>query len=288
MVTLFLLGFFTSFMYNNAEIHNECNSINIKTNFVYEDLKCVPTFDDTTSCLKEYDCSHINNKPPGKCLLRGKLYKPGEEPDEASGVEGRCDHAFCTCSEIGDFECAIPSDSCAEFWVPNFVKPGCYLGYELNQCCTSGQICPPFDNNAKCEVNGVVYEEGKRFEHPSFKCIQCICQKGFQGQFLPPFCQRSNCTTELLYSKSIRDYCAPFYTSLDNCCPISWVCPVKDEIYIPAFSEPPLEPQCRFGNRKMRLGEKIEQPATAHTKPVFCECITPPYLTCTYKINKTT
>ncbi|KAF2887459.1 hypothetical protein ILUMI_18714 [Ignelater luminosus] len=281
MFQLFLFGFVTLFISSNA-LDNKCNS-DLKANFVYEDLKCTPIYDDAKTCINEYDCSHINSKPSGNCLLRGKLYKPKENPDRASGAEGRCDHAFCTCSESGDFDCIVPSDSCGEWWVPNFVKPDCYLGYELDRCCTSGQICPPFDGNIKCEVNGVTYKEGERFDHPTEKCTQCVCHKGFDGNLVAPFCQKINCTTELLYSKQIRNHCAPLFRSANNCCPSRWICPTEDEIYVPASSQPHKEPQCQFGDRKMHIGDKIQQKVRREVST--CECVTPPYLTCTSKFE---
>ncbi|KAF2888122.1 hypothetical protein ILUMI_18051 [Ignelater luminosus] len=282
MFTLSLFGFATLFMLSNAQ-HNNCNS-NLNSNFVYEDLKCAPNYDDSKTCIKEYDCSHINNKPSGNCLLRGKLYNPGETPDAASGASGRCDHAKCTCSENGDFRCRVPSDTCGEWWGPSLLKPGCYFGYELNKCCSSSEICPPFDGNVKCEVNGVTYKEGERFNHPTEKCTQCVCHKGFNGNLVAPFCQKMNCTTELLYSEQIRDHCAPFFRDADSCCPSRWICPAEDQIYVPASSQPPKEPQCQFGNRKMHIGDKIRHKDSWTV--TTCECVTPPYLTCTSKVEQ--
>lgn len=256
-------------------VNGECDECAVPT-LVYEDLKCVPKFSDLdTCCPVEYDCSHIYNQPKGTCQVKGKYYKPGDKPSKED-VGSDCSHARCTCSDKGLFDCIIPSDSCAEFWVPGFIKPGCYLAYEHNRCCHVEQKCPPFnENDAKCKVGETTYREGERFRHPTKKCTNCICDKTFNGKFDAPQCQRLNCTTETVHSKQLHKYCAPTYVNPDDCCPRSWLCPSDDGQYIPS-STPPVSstPQCTFRDRLMYLGEKYLHGTT------ICECVIPPYLTC--------
>ncbi|KAF2888714.1 hypothetical protein ILUMI_17459, partial [Ignelater luminosus] len=188
---------------------------------LYEDLRCLPKYED--GCIKEYDCSHIYNRPKGTCHFKGKNLKIGEEIDngELGGVWDR----DCACTESLEFECPELSDGCAEDWVDGYPDPVCYLRYELDSYCAAGQICPPFDNTRKCEVEGTVYKEGDMFGHPHKKCTKCVCDKHFDGKLEPPFCQPVNCTVELKSSKSIDNYCAPFYENYPGeCCPDRWIC----------------------------------------------------------------
>lgn len=253
--------------------HGECNDCSVPT-LVYEELKCTPKFSDGISCCPvEYDCSHIYNRTKGTCHLKGKYYKSGEAPDKEA-VAGDCNHATCVCGDKGVFDCIVPSDSCAEFWVPDFVKPGCYLAYEHNRCCHVEQKCPPF-SNVKCKVGDIEYKEGEKFKHPTKKCTSCICEKGFNGKFEQPLCQTRNCTTELLNSDKIQKYCAPRYLNADDCCPRSWICPSLDGTYIPASTPPTAStPQCKFGDKLMYIGEIYQHQRNT------CKCVIPPYLTC--------
>jgi len=269
--------------------NGECGVDNCKVpTHVYHDLRCIPKYASNGACCPEkYDCSHIYNRPKGTCHFRGKFYKPGEKPDKED-TAGNCDHSSCKCTENQDFSCIAPSDTCAEFWVPEFIQPGCYLNYELNRCCSNGQKCPPFDDTAKCTVNGVTYKEGQRFEHPHEKCTLCVCGKGFDGKFDESFCQKRNCSTEQRYSKEIDNYCAPVYKDdWDSCCPRKWICPSENGTHIPA-STPPTDPnlQCKFGDKILLIGEKYEDQDRSEVRPqnVTCECVIPPYLTCTVKV----
>ncbi|KAF5300912.1 hypothetical protein FQR65_LT09075 [Abscondita terminalis] len=234
-----------------------CNDCLIST-VVYEDLKCIPKYSDSNKCPIEYDCSHIYNRSKDSCHLRGKFYKPGEMPAEED-IASYCEFSTCHCTNNGAFSCVVASDSCAEFWVPDFVKPGCYLSYEQNRCCNAGQKCPPFnETDAKCEVNGIIFKEGQKFEHPQKRCSKCICGKGYNGKFEKPFCEILNCTTELRWSKEINSHCAPLYLNQQDCCPRRWICP----------------PTCTFGSKLMQIGDKYKD------GKLECECVIPPYLTC--------
>lgn len=255
--------------------NGECNKCNVPTS-VYYDLRCTAIFSDENKCCPiEYDCSHIYNRPKGTCHLKGKYYKPGESPVDED-IAGDCRNAFCTCGYNGLFDCLIPAGSCAEFSVPDYVQPGCYLTYEHNRCCSVDQKCPPFSqNDAKCQVGETIYKEGQMFSHPTEKCTSCICDKTFNGSYEWPLCQHRNCTIELQDSDKIHKYCAPHYFHSNDCCPFSWICPSKAGIFLPPPTAPqPSAPRCRFGKNLMYIGEKYQY------KSYTCECVIPPYLTC--------
>ncbi|KAB0803641.1 hypothetical protein PPYR_00611 [Photinus pyralis] len=256
-----------------ASTKGECIECNSPT-LLYHELKCTPTFsDDNKCCPLEYDCSNIYNRPEGTCHLMGKYYKPGEKPAEED-VASDCRFPFCTCEENGLFNCKLPSDSCAEYWLPVLKEPGCYLTYKHNLCCSVDQKCPPFsETDGKCEVGETTYKEGQRFSHPTKKCASCICDKSFNGSF-DHLCQLRNCSSELKHSKEIHNYCAPYYFHSDDCCPHSWICPSEGGIFLPPPTSPLLDTQCRFGTYAMSIGEKYRFENTT------CECLIPPFLTC--------
>ncbi|KAF5283894.1 hypothetical protein FQA39_LY04714 [Lamprigera yunnana] len=221
---MFPLVLFFVFATHSALVYGTCTECTISTS-VYDDLKCIPKYSDSNKCCPvEYDCSSVYNRPKGSCHLRGKYYTPGNSPLQED-VASYCDRAMCTCGKNDAFDCIVASDSCAEFWVPNFIRPGCYLAYEQNRCCHSEQVCPPFnENQTKCKVGDVTYREGERFEHPTKKCTKCVCDKGFDGKLEAPTCLPLNCTAELRFSKQINEHCAPYYLNEDDCCPRNWVC----------------------------------------------------------------
>lgn len=271
---------FTLFVVTRFSVNGECNECSVPT-LVYEDLQCIPKFSASNPCCPiEYDCSHFYNRLKGTCYLKGKYYKAGEQPDEED-VASDCSHAKCTCRDNGLFSCVVPSDSCAEFWVPDFIKPGCYLAYEQNRCCHVEQKCPPF-SDVKCEVGKTVHREGERFRHPTKKCVNCICDKSFNGKLDQPLCQTVNCTTATLHSDKIQKYCAPRYLNPEDCCPRSWLCPSDEGEYVPASTPPSSStPQCKFGDRLMYVGEKY-----LHDR-MICKCEIPPYLTCKPDLGNT-
>lgn len=265
-------------------VEGECSNyrISLAPTPIYNDIKCTPKYSpDEKDCIEEYDCSHIYNRPANTCHFKGKFYKVGERiPDEEmNGVWDR----DCRCSESLEFTCNTPLDGCAESWVGGYPKYGCYLKYEFDRYCASGEVCPPFEGNAECEVKGVKYKEGQKFNHPDKKCVKCICGKGFDGKLEEPFCQLLNCTAELRHSKAIDDSCAPFYhaSNREQCCPDSWICPTENVDYRPN----PLSPgdtklHCKYGTKSMATGETGLQ-TDAELGDVTCECALPPFPHCT-------
>lgn len=87
-------------------------------------------------------------------------------------------------------------------------------------------ICPlaPFDNVAKCEVNGETFRDGQRFSAPGKEQLNCICKPNFDGKFIEPFCRPLKCGLELHASRSISNKCAPVFYGSTGVCPIQWNC----------------------------------------------------------------
>lgn len=258
---------------------------NCKSTLIYEDLKCKPIYAKTGDCCPvKYDCSHIEKRPANKCHLRGVFYEAGAIIDDDL-IYGNC-HVNCHCQESTEFNCAVLD--CPE-WLGSRPRPGCYLKQELGKCCAVGEICEPYPEDlAKCEVEDKEYKEGEQFPSPNSNCMECVCQKGFKGKFEEPFCKKSNCSAEIRHSNDIRENCAPAYMNIGDCCPWDWICPEESDV-IEVSTIPKkvgIGLQCKFGKKILNIGDKMDRTKimTEYEKyETKCECIVPPFLTCTKK-----
>jgi len=246
----------------------------------YDALNCKPVFASQDACCpSEYDCSHIEEKGRAneeKCYFHGKTYNSGDQIDDAD-IYGNCE-VGCGCKKLlrsGNmgFACAILD--CPE-WLGARPKPGCNFKYELDKCCTVGEVCPPY--KATCEVNGKKYHEGDQFDAPDVKCTKCVCQEGFEGKFEAPFCKKRTCIDEARRQKEVYSFCAPSY-HLGDCCPVYWICPEEDDKIVAAATVKNSNLKCKFGDKTLNIGDKFER-TSGDIGKVSCECRIPPYLTC--------
>lgn len=268
-----------------SQATGECSGSCQTPILLYDDLGCKPVFDKPGDCCaSRYDCSNLDNRPRDKCHLRGQFYAAHTDIDKEL-TYGNC-HIGCRCLPTTDYQCAILD--CPE-WLSGgrYPKPGCYLKYELNKCCGTGEVCPPFDKLAKCLVDGKEYKEGQKFSPPvtlAQKCMECICQPGFQtGQYVEPFCRKSNCTVEIKRSHEVRTYCAPAYMRITDCCPWDWVCPEETDQILKAVNVKRPDLQCKFGVKLLNIADKFERVKIMSIYEKFetkCECLVPPYVTC--------
>lgn len=84
----------------------------------------------------------------------------------------------------------------------------------------------PYTNLAKCEVDGKTYYEGQKFYTKSNSCLQCVCKKGFKGEFVEPYCVKSQCLAELRNHDGVDKYHAMLYFKTGKstpCCPSSFI-----------------------------------------------------------------
>jgi len=171
--------------------------------------------------------------------------------------------------------------ACAELDCPEWLglrpKPGCYLKYKLNECCSDGEACPPY--KATCEVSAKVYHEGEEFTPPNLKCTKCVCEEGFEGKFEAPFCKKRSCIDEARRQNEVYSFCAPSYHDLDDCCHVNWICPEKTDKFLTTTIVKNSNLKCKFGNKNLKIGDKFERTSGEKGK-VSCECRIPPYLTC--------
>ncbi len=119
--------------------------------------KCCPT------CIRRHEASSLQN---GKCLFRGKMYRPG-----SMVFSDLCTN--CTCSPSGSVTChrqTCPSLSC----------PTSRQKRDENSCCST---CPagattrslPAVRPDHCMHEGIRYADGESWDT---KCTRCTCSSG--------------------------------------------------------------------------------------------------------------
>ncbi|XP_008193351.1 uncharacterized protein LOC103313009 isoform X2 [Tribolium castaneum] len=284
-VILFLQSFFI-YLTIGTPVTGD-SSCDVYGTLIYEDFGCTPEHDNASKCPSRFSCKGLE---PSKdqCYFRGRAYQNREEVNTSLLLPSCESSCFCQTNENrARFTCAITE--CAEELGRPF-KKGCYGKYTLDSCCSVGEVCPPFDDDAKCVVDGEEYKEGQEF-FPKNTCLQCVCQKGFNGKFEAPFCRRRWCGVQLRSSGvHSQNSCAPFY-SLDSntqqdqvlCCPNGWLCPDGSEVIT---GEEKSEHSCKFGDKIVKVGQSFERNNFTdsygrHAEKVKCECVIPPLVKCT-------
>ncbi|XP_044252707.1 uncharacterized protein LOC123003782 isoform X1 [Tribolium madens] len=259
-------------------LSKKCDNLGI---LLYEDMGCSPHYEESNPCPTRYACHGLESSEK-HCFYKSKIYEIGEIVDNQIS-NGSC-YQSCRCTkekESANFHCAILD--CDE-WLDSPIGHGCYRQYSLDDCCASGQSCPPYNNVAKCIIDGKEYKEGERF-YPEKTCLRCICQKGFKGKLEEPFCKRKTCDVQL--EKSVQDFyqaCAPLYGPKGEvlCCPFGWICPDGSE-NIQGRNK--TDNTCKFGKKYLKIGDSVEKLNVKNgfgeiIKKIVCECVVPPLLTC--------
>ncbi|XP_017777689.1 PREDICTED: protein NEL-like [Nicrophorus vespilloides] len=252
---------------------------------LYEELGCNPVFaEDNNSCPISYDCKKYERSLQ-QCTYQGRTYFPGEDIDKDI-LNPSC-HAGCQCVNKTNHKCSI---QCAILDCPEYMEPpldsDCFYSYSLNTCCSEKIICEPFDGLAVCEVDGSEYYEGQRF-NPSGTCMNCVCQKGFNGKYEAPFCTRKKCGFEIRHAEAVEQNCAPVYFVSEGeealCCPQNFICPLETDEIIARPNAPQNDGICKFGDKSIKFDEKIVRYLYqwGKTRTVECVCDVPPLLTCT-------
>ncbi|XP_044267331.1 uncharacterized protein LOC123013070 [Tribolium madens] len=285
-LSLFLQSFFVCLtietLVSGDSTDSSCDIYGI---LIYEDFGCKAEYDNASKCPSRFSCKGLEPSK-SQCYFRGKSYQDREHVN-SSLTNPSCDEGcFCNTNENrSSFTCAILD--CPE-WLGVPVKFGCYRNYSLDHCCSVGEICPPFDEDTKCVVNGKEFKEGDKF-YPDNTCFDCVCRKGFNGKFEEPFCRRRWCGQQLRQTGThIQDSCAPYYrveTEGDHvvCCPDDWICPEGSEVITGDVKS---ERSCKFGVQVVKVGQTFEKKNFTdkygrHTDKVKCECVIPPLVKCT-------
>ncbi|XP_054268749.1 kielin/chordin-like protein [Macrosteles quadrilineatus] len=253
----------------------------------YKEIGCKPAKMGSDGCPLSYDCSTINQRASSKCHFKGKEYEQGfqlKETEDVCIVECRC---------AGSFPDNKMSFTCVNIECPELFigppPPGCYRTYENGKCCHVDQIClsdqSPEQKAARpvCKYNNQQFQIGQKFYPEDEPCFQCICQAGFNGTLVEPFCKKVNCNLELHYGGRIAEGCVPVYYGDNDCCPIGWRCPEKSDSVVSGVTAkgssqaPNSELQCQFGDVKMQVGDKLS--ASRDWPNTECLCRVPPHCT---------
>ncbi|XP_017773095.1 PREDICTED: uncharacterized protein LOC108560161 [Nicrophorus vespilloides] len=246
---------------------------------LYEEIGCTP-IKGFRNCVTSYNCSNYRLPKQG-CLFEKHVYKDGEAINDTNPCHN------CTC--VGNakngskIECHNVKYT-GPFFPLIFGYGGppsdCYLSYELNKCYPSKLKCPPYKDMSICVVDSKVYIEGEKFQ-PYGKCLDCVCQKGYNGTFVEPFCRKNRCDVEVRYSKQIVDNCAPLYNNnYPLCCPYDFICPSNSKIehLVKQNSTHHVE-KCKFGTQTFNKFDRMDL-VYGNNITANCVCSLPPLLTC--------
>ncbi|EFN76038.1 hypothetical protein EAI_16141, partial [Harpegnathos saltator] len=146
---------------------------------------------------------------------------------------------------------------------------------------------------ATCVVNGKTYKDGEYFTVEEDPEMTCICQPGYEGKNIEPFCakpKRSSCNVGFHDTQSIHQHCAPVYynsQSPQTDCNLSTRCQNANDTVIhnnhddlKSAETPDDDNVCLFGNLKMHLGDELNQGTDYSSVCVKCVCEVPPIPTC--------
>ncbi|CAG9856717.1 unnamed protein product [Phyllotreta striolata] len=275
-----ILAIFVAFSWADKDEVN-CD---FHAHLVYEDLGCEAVRAPGSACPVQYKCNFVAKNDT--CTFRGRHVPVGESLTEDE-TYAACT-VGCRCTSTNKFTCAILD--CPE-WLGVPVKFGCYRKYEVGQCCSAGQNCPtestpPFE----CKVDGGIHVEGERY-YPKDTCLECVCEKGFEGKHVAPFCKKHVCAAQVRHTQDVLNHCAPYYggtiaSKTALCCPDEWICPSEDDKVVPPNPDVDANSDltCTFGTKSLKLGERIQTSFKRFydqkTQHAECECKVPPLLIC--------
>ncbi|CAH1400528.1 unnamed protein product [Nezara viridula] len=241
----------------------------------YRELGCTELEGETNA----YNCSSLAElSETKKCFHNHKSYKvkdviKGDDIGYPCAYECICQKGYK--SKNANWQCV--HIECPDLFNPP--KPDCIRLYTHEKCCSEKTYCPATDPPMPhtCEYKGVSYVEGQKFVDG---CKNCICQKGFNGTLVEPFCKPITCEFYLHYSDYIQDGCVPTYYEPNDCCPVPiWRCPQESDVVI---TQKNIEDQsglkCKFGNLELAIGNMLSP--SEENKCVECSCQVPPHLTC--------
>ncbi|XP_011060321.1 PREDICTED: uncharacterized protein LOC105149534 [Acromyrmex echinatior] len=254
----------------------------------YKNLRCTPIYDDENNCPKKYNCSHIKLRSKEKCYINGRAYKPKQllYPKDSNVCDTSC---ICTNSSNQN---QIAAFQCTNYFqcIKIKIKKGCYLRQDPTICCQNPiEICPERPEDIPvCNVNGHIYRDGEYFKVDEEPDLICICQPGYKGKNVPPYCIKPNhspCHPAFSHKDYFHRNCAPVfsnYTEKDTC-HVKMLCQVSNDIVIPKqlpfIMDDDWSNMCIFGNLLLHIGDRLQ---SSSIDKIDCICEVPPVLTCVY------
>ncbi|EFN76039.1 uncharacterized protein LOC105190888 [Harpegnathos saltator] len=255
----------------------------------YNSLGCKPIYKkEGDCCALKYNCDHLKARSKDKCYVNNNVYEIDELLKDEDG--NRCDQG-CRCGErksgYAGFWCALTL--CVELGP---IRSGCYTRENVTMCCpTKSELaCPGLQrprDRLKCRVNGTTYFDGQRFWVPDGGPYgsTCVCQEGYKGENVPPFCMKVNrqtCDPFFQDASYVHEQCAPIYyrgQDIPNTCNGFWTCQNADDqvIHTHESHETP-EEECYFGNLTLHHHDKLNKIEDGWC--MKCVCEVPPVPTC--------
>ncbi|XP_017773097.1 PREDICTED: uncharacterized protein LOC108560162 [Nicrophorus vespilloides] len=252
---------------------DSCDSLGT---LLYDEIGCKPIKEVNISCPVAYNCSNYQ-LPKNGCLFKTHVYKSGETINKTNPCN------YCTCYKNSQNKFQLSCIDWNILRVP-YGKYGfssdCYFTGDLNSCFPSTK-CAPYNNAAICVVDHESHIEGQEFQ-PYGRCMDCVCQKGFEGKLVEPFCRKKRCDVEIKFTKQIINNCAPLYSKFENpiCCPRNFICPSDSKIenLVKSKSVDKVE-KCKFGSKTFNKMDTLDL-VYGDNYTAKCECSLPPLLTC--------
>ncbi|XP_011167649.1 uncharacterized protein LOC105201359 [Solenopsis invicta] len=255
----------------------------------YKDLNCIPVYEkEGDCCATKYNCDHLKKRSHNKCYVNGKEYEIGEKlKDEDANP---CD-VGCIC--IGSTD-GIASFRCAEVDCPTFepARAGCYRKNSALSCCPGEEVCSKRSRDIPtCIVNGKKYRDGERFEVEGEPDLRCVCQSGYKGKNVEPFCAKPKhpyCSPDFRGAYEVFNNCTPVFYLAEklSTCNIFFRCQnrldkvLHKENLKSADKNSNDKDVCYFGNLIMRRGDELNRDTAYESACVKCTCEVPPVPTC--------
>ncbi|XP_011641422.1 uncharacterized protein LOC105429889 [Pogonomyrmex barbatus] len=252
----------------------------------YNALGCIPIYEkEGDCCATKYNCDHLKERSKDKCYVNDVEYNIGEhlKEEHANPCDKGC---FCAKTDGGaSFICAVVD--C--FHPPP--RPGCYRKNSPLNCCPGEEVCPEKpEDRAICNVDGKEYKDGEYFTVESDPDLSCICQPGYEGQNVEPFCAKpkhSYCNPYFRHRSDVDNNCVPVYYSSQSpqtgCSVFSRCQNDKDTVIHKEDNSKSVkddEDVCHFGNMVMHHGDELNQATDYNSVCVKCVCEIPPVPTC--------
>ncbi|XP_063698327.1 uncharacterized protein LOC134829248 [Culicoides brevitarsis] len=246
---------------------------------LYKELGCKAVVKEGSCCPVKYECPDFTARNKDKCHLNGQEFDVNSELPKA--LTDKLCVPYCHCVKH-DPEAPAKLD-CGHYDCPEYFSglsdPSCVLTYDLDGCCSSGQLCgkEAQEKAAKCYLEGKEYMEGQKMYAEDFSCV---CTSSFDNSTLVnnPNCKASACGFEMHYAPKLQKGCVPIYYANNQACPIDWKCPnaEKDQVLKKSLSANDETEHCTFGSLKVAVGDE----AATESKETTCKCVVPPFVEC--------
>ncbi|XP_015603938.2 uncharacterized protein LOC107271896 [Cephus cinctus] len=292
--TFHLLQVFLCFFVfaSTEETKQNCSQVQCPGPLIYyNDVGCTPVYkNEGDCCAYKYNCDHLYARSPNKCYIKDRSYEIGEFASQEDIKF--CDKA-CVC---------VSGKNSTRFWCfdisyeydPHF-DVSCYLKRNIHECGPGIPTCPKNDSEIpQCIVDRYRYRDGQSFKPIKEPWKWCVCQEGYKGDNIEPFCITTGirCGIEYYENIDIANKNAPIYRPYGNSaisCTNYWRRQNANDTVISNAIGPTAPDEnssgeedliCKFGNLTMNIGDELSQNIYNYPNCARCVCEVPPTPTC--------